>query len=311
MRPLRGIGLALVLIVLGIPSTGASDAVPEPGLLRVVSYNVHHGGAFSGLTGRDDDLETRLQITIDELRALNPDVVGLQEASFTRRRRHLAERLGQELGLHAVWAQALFRFFPSERLNAHIGRFMAFGEGPAILTRFPVVRWDAHDLPRCGGVFDPRVLVYATLRTPWGNLDVASTHTTRGFCEVERVVALLEERRGTLPTLLIGDFNAEEDSPAIRRLTRGAGFVDVFRAANPSALGLTLRQDLHARASTVRRRVDYIFLVAGRAIAGRVRASRVVLDQPRTRVDGTVLWPSDHYGVLAEIEVFEEPASPE
>jgi hypothetical protein len=32
-----------------------------------------------------------------------------------------------------------------------------------------------------------------------------------------------------------------------------------------------------------------------------VVASRVVLDAPGRRPDGRPLWPSDHYGVLAEI----------
>jgi hypothetical protein len=40
---------------------------------------------------------------------------------------------------------------------------------------------------------------------------------------------------------------------------------------------------------------------------GRVRASRVVLDTPRRLEDGKILWPSDHYGVLAELEVFPSP----
>jgi hypothetical protein len=57
-----------------------------------------------------------------------------------------------------------------------------------------------------------------------------------------------------------------------------------------------------------RRRVDFVFLVPGQATAGRVLRSQVVLDRPRHLEDSVVLWPSDHYGVLAEIEVF--PTSP-
>ena len=39
------------------------------------------------------------------------------------------------------------------------------------------------------------------------------------------------------------------------------------------------------------------------APAPRVRGSRVVLDTPARRPDGSTLWPSDHYGVLAELEL--------
>ena len=301
--------LVLGVILLALQGHGRRDPTGEPApALRFLSYNTHHGGALSGWTGEDDDLEGRLRITTDELRELNPDVIGLQEASVSRHRGHVAERMGAELGWHTVFAPALFRFFRAERLNRFVGRYMNFTEGPAIVTRFPIIDWEAHDLPRCHGFFDPRVLVYATLRTPWGDLGVASNHTVDGFCAAEHVVALLDARRGLFPVVLMGDFNAEEDSPGIRRLTRQAGFIDAFRAADPVAPGLTLRQDVRAPRSTVRRRVDCVFLVPGRAVPGRVRASRVVLDRPRMLPDGTVLWPSDHYGVLAEIEVF--PPSP-
>ena len=36
---------------------------------------------------------------------------------------------------------------------------------------------------------------------------------------------------------------------------------------------------------------------------GSVVSSRVALNARRRYADGTVLWPSDHYGVLAELEL--------
>jgi hypothetical protein len=35
----------------------------------------------------------------------------------------------------------------------------------------------------------------------------------------------------------------------------------------------------------------------------RVRSSRVVLNTPGRLGNGAVLWPSDHYGVLADLEL--------
>ncbi len=303
--------LALILILLAPLGRVAGDPAADPApALRFLSYNLLHGGFSSGLTGKDEDLEGRLRIAVNELRALNADVIGLQEASVGPRRGDVTERLGRELGLHHAFAPALPRFFPIQDVNRFVSWLMNFTEGPAILSRFPIIDWQAHDLPRCNGFFDPRVLIYATIRTPWGDLGVASTHTSGGFCEAERVVALLEARRGPFPVVLMGDFNAEEDSAGIRRLTREAGFVDAFRAANPSAPGFTEAQAVRVPFPTVRHRVDYVFVVPGRAVAGRVRLSRVVLDDPRTLPDQTVLWPSDHYGVLAEIDVFGPGAAP-
>jgi endonuclease/exonuclease/phosphatase family metal-dependent hydrolase len=54
---------------------------------------------------------------------------------------------------------------------------------------------------------------------------------------------------------------------------------------------------------TVGRRVDFIFVAPNGAPAPRVREGRVVLDTPARRVDGSALWPSDHYGVLAVLDL--------
>jgi len=289
------------LLLLGV---GNEVVAQPPPALRYLSYNVLHGGVLSGLTGDDEDLEARFRIAAEELRALDADIIGVQEASWSRARGDVAERLARELGFHHVYAPALFRITPVDWFNRLVNWIMNFSEGPAVLSRFPIVASETLDLPRCNGFVDPRVLLHVTVRTPWGDLGVAATHTSRGFCEAEHVAALMQARRAPLPLVLMGDFNSGEESPGIRTLTGRAGFVDAFRAANPSAPGLTVWQAIHAPTPTVRRRVDYVFLLPGRVAPGRVRASRVVLDTPRRLEDGKILWPSDHYGVLAELEVF-------
>jgi len=67
-------------------------------------------------------------------------------------------------------------------------------------------------------------------------------------------------------------------------------------------------QRIEEPSPTVWRRVDYVFMVPGTQFPGRVRSSRVILDTPQRLPDGKLLWPSDHYGVLAELEIF--PSSP-
>jgi endonuclease/exonuclease/phosphatase family metal-dependent hydrolase len=294
-------GLLLLLAVQAGPDVTAEPARP----LRVVSYNILHGGALSGLNGKDEDLEARLRISVEELRALDPDVIGLQEASTSRRRGNVARRLARELGYpHHAYAPTLFRFFSLEFINRHVSWLFNFTEGPAIVSRFPIVGWEFYGLPRCNGYFDPRVLLHVTVRTPWGDMGVASTHTSRGFCQADRVVELMEERRGVFASVLMGDFNAVEDSTGILRLTHQAGYVDAFRAANPGDPGATVFQPVRAPVPMARRRVDFVFLLPGHVVPGRVLSSRVVLNTPGTLANGEVLWPSDHYGVLAELDVF-------
>lgn len=299
----RGTWLTLAALwgMLGVH--GGGDVMAESARpLTYVTLNLLHGGVFSGLTGDDQDLEARLRIVVEELRALDPDIVGVQEASVSRRRGNVAARLATELGFEYVHAPV--RFSSAVALDRLIAWLMDFREGPAILSRFPIAAWEAHALPRCNGLLDPRVLLYARVRTPWGDLGVASTHTSRGFCEARRVAELMLTRRGPWPSVLMGDFNATEASPGITTLTSGAGFVDAFRVANATAPGPTVWQPVHAPVPTAFRRVDYLFLLPGTAVAGRILGSRVVLDRPRRLADGTVLWPSDHYGVLAELDIF-------
>jgi len=116
---------------------------------------------------------------------------------------------------------------------------------------------------------------------------------------LRRVIVLLAATR---PALVMGDFNDGETMPAITALDGGGGFVDAFRAANPGAAGATAWQRPWAPQATALRRVDYIFVSgAGGEVAC---ASRVILDRPRRLADGRTLWPSDHYGVLAELRLF-------
>lgn len=287
------------------PVTVAAPAgIPPSRPLRVVTFNLLHGGPASGWFHDGHALERRLELTAEGLRALDADVVGLQEASSGLRRGVVAERLARRLGLHPVYAPA-FGGGPVSRLAAAV---INFAEGPALLSRFPVVAWEALALPRCGRWYEPRVLLAVTLATPWGPLPAFSTHTAGDPCQTTRVAELVAARRGAWPGVLTGDFNAMEDSAAIQALTR-AGFVDAFRAANPGAPGFTVWQPVTAPDRRARRRVDYVFLVPGRSRPGRVLASRLVLDAPTALGDGRVLWPSDHYGVLAEVEVF-PPAGP-
>ena len=278
--------------------TSTAAAAPRP--LRVVTFNLFHGGPASGWTGDDGELERRLAMVERGLRELAPDVIALQEASIGPRRGNIAERLGRALGMHAVHAPATSRLLSPNVLNRVVVWLIRFNEGPAILSRFPITAVATFDLPHCARRLDPRVLLRAEVATPWGPLAVFSTHVSRDDCQLRRVGEVVGTRRSPLPAIVMGDFNTAETASAIEELT-AAGVVDAFRAANPTAPGLTTRQRIYADAPTVFRRIDYIFVVPGTQARAHVLTSRVVFDAPERGADGRALWPSDHYGVYAEI----------
>jgi len=299
------VGVRVVVALLALAGAAASPALAADGraVLTVVSHNVLHGGPWSGFAGDGQRLDRRLELIAAELGALHPDVVALQEAAVSRRLGNVTARLAGRLGLYHVHAPATLHVFGDGALSRLVVGALGFREGPAILSRFPILESQVFTLPRCERTLDPRVLLRARLDTPWGPIDVFSAHISRDDCQARRVATLVAERRNGLPSILMGDFNAVESSPAIRAMTEDAGFVDAYRRANPGALGATVWQRIDAPGPTVRRRVDYVFLVPGLTTRGDVIGSRVVLDAPRRLPDGATLWPSDHYGVLAQLRL--------
>lgn len=296
--------LAVLLAVLGLAGPAAA-AIPTPSApgrpLRVVSYNVLHGGVIPGLWGDGLRLDDRLQLAAERLRALDVDVVGLQEASTGRGRGNVAERLASLLGFEHTFAPATSRVLGGGRLGGTIAWLLGFEAGDAILSRYPIRSSQMWPLPSCGS-WTPRVLLCAELDTPWGPLDACSTHVAGNTCQARSVAARLRARRRRgVPLVLAGDLNAPEDSAPMRLLLEEGDFVDTFRLANPAAPGFTTWQWVYAAAPMAWRRVDYVLFAPGATTAGRVIASRVVLDAPGRARDGSLLWPSDHYGVLSEI----------
>ena len=144
-KTFRLVSFFCILVGTIIMSSATWAAPSSP--LRCISFNLLHGGVFSGRTGNAQDLDRRLDMVAEELQALEADIVGLQEASTSTERGNVAERLAKRLGFHYVYAPASFRLFSSEMVNALTTWVMNFTEGPAIISRFPITAWKAYDLP--------------------------------------------------------------------------------------------------------------------------------------------------------------------
>jgi endonuclease/exonuclease/phosphatase family metal-dependent hydrolase len=270
--------------------------------LRVVTFNLFHGGPSSSLSGDTKDLDARLAMVIDALRALAPDVVAVQEASEGRRRGVVAKRLAEALDLRYVFAPATTRLSPVGFFNRVVVAVLDFAEGVAVLSRFPITGSEVFELPRCAKWWEPRILLRADLATPHGALAVFTAHTASDACQIRRIGEVVKERARRGPVILTGDLNRVESADGMEALNGAGALVDAFRAVHPEARGATVYQPVDAPDATVTRRVDYIFV--GGVDTRVVCDSRVVLDRPGRRADGRVLWPSDHYGVLADLNLF-------
>jgi endonuclease/exonuclease/phosphatase family metal-dependent hydrolase len=283
--------LAWAVVLAGAPAAAAERSQP----LRVVSFNLYHGGVTSVRWGDGDLLERRLAMVTEQLRQIDPDVIGVQEASAGRERGDVAARLAGALGYGHVRAPAGWRWMPGLVHGA-----LGFDEGPAVLSRFPIVSSEATALDPCDLGYR-RMVVCARIAGPDGPFDACSAHTSSSECEHRSLVAALRRRDATVPLVLLGDLNAPPDRPGVRSLARKLGLVDVFAAANPGAPGFTVWQSPRESRPTATKRVDYVFARPGADGTLRVAASWIVLRAPGRGPDLRMLWPSDHYGVLAEL----------
>lgn len=239
-------------------SAGDGDA----GALRVVSYNIRHG------RGTDDVLD--LERTAAALRALEPDLVGLQEVDRGAERSggvDQAVELGRSLGMTPLF-----------------GAFMPYqgGEyGMGILSRHPVVRSWSIPLPEGN---EPRVALAAEIVGPGGETVVAvNVHFDWvdddgfRFAQASALAAVLDTL--THPWVLLGDFNDEPGSRTLELFQARA-----LEADKPAGGDFTFSSD------DPRKEIDFIF--AAPAGGWRVREARVVEERPT----------SDHLPVLAVLE---------
>ncbi len=256
----------------GTDAGGDAGGEPDAGapVLRVVSLN---------LRCLVDDWPARRPILIDALAALDPELLGLQEACAGEGLDNLAELVA---GLEARTG----RRYTVHRHITHRA-WERFDEGLAIVAAVPVLGAGLVRLP--GGVF-PRVALVAELDTAQGRLGFGTTHldhrdaeTRRG--QAEALATALGARWGAGPAVLTGDFNAGPDEPAHAPLA-AAGLVDVWAALRPTEPGFTFP------ASDPTIRIDYV-----RARGRRPRRVERLLAAP---VGGR--FASDHVGLLVELE---------
>lgn len=272
--------------------------------IRVVTLNLLHGAPIPGGRKARVSLATRLAWTSERLAEERPDVVLLQEASASARRENSAAILARELRMDFVYARANPRAFLR---FAGAGR-LSFEEGPAVLSRLPIVRHRVHRLSSALSPFERRVALEAVLESPRArSFSVFSVHLSSRSAaqrrrQIARLIREIEITPHVHPLIVGGDFNAEEHAHEIRMLTEVEGWIDSFRHLNREAAGYTWGQVLTSAVATAGSRIDFLFSVPSRRERWEPHHSRLILDRSFPRARKGVLWASDHYGVLCDFE---------
>lgn len=183
--------LAIVTFVLAaavplqVPGTAPADGVSGPlcgtakggtqagtkHTLRVATLNVLHGLEETKAYPTHSTLDERLELQVQELKAENVDIVGMQEVSLTKEARahvsglvprRMARRLAAVTGETWYWCWHLSNpHFPLEpdiypggggpisdvMATQASGNYGSFKEGSAVLSRYPIVKATARRLP--------------------------------------------------------------------------------------------------------------------------------------------------------------------
>jgi endonuclease/exonuclease/phosphatase family metal-dependent hydrolase len=274
-----------------------------PGRLRILTLNCWNV---------TEPLAERMALVRAGVEALAPDLVAFQEVVVRRdgldQGAWLLDGLGFERALGAA-----YRWTETADLLPHDREGDAFGN--LVASRWPILRTEVRELPGLE-TGERRSAVAALVDSPHGQIAFTTTHLNwrldHGWVRERQVVALAAfveafAADATLPPVLTGDLNAEPDATEIRFLRglasidgRSTYFQDAWAVAGEGP-GFTWdnRNPFARYGFDPDRRIDYI-LVGGADRLGRgwIEAARLAMTEPR---DG--IFPSDHFGVVAEIRV--------
>jgi endonuclease/exonuclease/phosphatase family metal-dependent hydrolase len=260
------------------------------------------------LWGENGPWESRLDLVAAKLESLQPDVVALQEVREAPGR---VANQAETLARHCRYNQV---FAPSTQWgDGH--------EGLAILARLPIGAHDVRPLPHSTEK-EGRVILSARLDTDFGQVWVHTTHLSYREHEgrqredqVQAIDEVMVAHESDNPQILMGDFNAVPHSDEIRWLcgltTLGGRRVfyqdawDVLHAGEPGYTWARSNPNIE-KLSWLRgdRRLDYIFVTPPRRDGrGTVHESRVFLNVPVMLPGGGHLFASDHFAVVAHIQL--------
>ena len=273
------IGRAFPLVVVLLSSAfgcasraRSAEDLQRADTVRVLVYNIHAGKDAAGVANLDG--------VVALIRETHADIVLLQEVDQLTRRSGLVDQpavLATRSGFHVAFGSAL---------DYDGGKY-----GVATVSRWPIAFDTLYRLPvdppqdRAGGSREPRGLLRANIRSPFGTIVVFNTHIdasredTWRRQEAQVIVSVVRTARQSYPLVLLGgDLNSTPES-AVQEIVRKSGLRDAFAECGRGE-GLTYPAD-----SAVKR-IDYLYLT------GALRCARA--EVPETRV-------SDHRPLVVEV----------
>lgn len=236
-----------------------------------------------------DRWDERMPLLLADMAALQPDVLGLQEVVYPLQQDRLIGAAGEG------------RY---ESFRAWAGRPEY---GNAVLVREPLSA-TASQVERLELGLNRSALRLVlvlddgtTVLTAVTHLHHLPTDEAERDDQARQLLDWLEASPPTDARVLVGDFNAEPDEPAVARI-RAAGYRSAFVEANGADPDVTWPSGLQAPGMDDDGEpgcLDYVWL------HGPVRPVSARLAWDRPAVGDPTLYPSDHFGIVADLEVGE------
>ncbi|MDZ7316681.1 MAG: endonuclease/exonuclease/phosphatase family protein [candidate division KSB1 bacterium] len=274
----------------------------ESPVIRVMTFNIRYGTAPDG----EHRWELRRPLVFELLEDRAPHILGLQEALD----------------------------FQIDELTAHFPQYRALGVGRDDGKRkgeHSAVLYDRHrfeaeesgtfwfsDTPEVPGSKSwgneiPRICTWAKLRDRRCGavlfvFNLHLDHQSQNSREksVELLLKKINEYAGDEPVIVLGDFNAGEENPAIERLLNARSpedavpwFRNAFRLCHPHEKMVGTFHGFSDQAGE--EMIDHIFV----SKSFSVKTAEIVRDHPPGR------YASDHYPVTAELELSDCSHKPE
>lgn len=250
------------------------------GHLRVVTYNI--------LGGRNTDGTRDLQRVADVIRALNPDLIALQEVDVKTRRINgldVPAELAKRTGLTSAFAEAM--------------PYDGGSYGEATLTRLKILKQIDHPLPHLPG-HEPRVALELHCEFPGSDrpirfigthLDHLRNNADR-VAQVNRMIECLAPLSPKSPAILVGDLNAPADREELQPLLKHWEFT--WPEETPGATWPT---------ENPRTRIDHLLIQrnAGWKVVKTFRGNDIFPDDESWQA--LLRLSSDHVPVILELKL--------
>ena len=231
--------------------------------------------------------DARRALVVEQLGTVRPDVLALNEVCMPLRTAHwIRNEADRRFGLR-------YNLVQQTRVNG-----LSAIEGEALLTRFPVIETGNLDY-RTRDI----VALVARLALDERALDVYVTHQVGSvfndslrLYQAQQLVAWIDSRTDAAAQVVCGDFNATLDMPS------AALMASRFRPTQSAPTAFTALAGVDGEVShpgwpRMDRCIDYIWISEALTVVD----SRVCFNQPSP--SDPALWPSDHAGVWADLEL--------